>query len=208
MKIFLVLFLTSLVSSLPAPQSEDEISTDNRIVNTDDTGDKTSRESDNNLGEILGLFGQIGTDLFSLAREKSKLVTTVIQDKDFQERVGDLVRTGVNGTQQLVKASGPLVQQAFQQIRRSFSNTSRLAGNVVKAAQETAPLAQETVEEYGNQAPLLSGIARSYAEINIANAQNVAKAFHESLRCNNECGDLEGELLEECKMKNCKTAEE
>lgn len=208
MKIFLVLFLTSLVSSLPAPQSEDEISTDNRIVNTDDTDDKKPRESDNNLEEILGLFGQIGTDLFSLAREKSKLVTTVIQDKDFQERVGDLVRTGVNGTQQLVKASGPIVQQALLQIRKSFSNTSRLAGNVVKAAQETAPLAQETVEEYGNQAPLLSGIARSYAEINIANAQNVAKAFHESLRCNNECGDLEGDLLEECKQKNCKTVDE
>jgi len=204
MKIFIFLFLGSLASSLPAPQSEDEISTDNRIVNIEDEEDKESKESETNLGEILGLFGQIGNDLLSLAREKGKLVTTVIQDKDFQDRVSNLVQTGVNGTRQLVKASGPIVQQ----FRSTFSNTSRLASNVVKAAGQTAPLAQETLEEYQNQAPLLSGIARSYAEINIQAAQNVAKSFHESLRCNNECGDLEGDLLEECKEKNCNTVDE
>merc|ERR1740129_281156 len=102
MKIFIFLFLGSLASSLPAPQSEDEISTDNRIVNIEDEEDKESKESETNLGEILGLFGQIGNDLLSLAREKGKLVTTVIQDKD---RVSNLVQTGVNGTRLLVKAS-------------------------------------------------------------------------------------------------------
>lgn len=209
MKVFVILFIANLVSTLPAPQSQEDNSVDNKIVNLDvndvensDADDKKS--SDSNLGEILGLFGQIGSDLVSLAREKGKLVHSLLQDKELRARVGTLVAAGVNGTQTLVRASGPVVDQ----IRRSFTNTSRLAGNLVKAAGETAPLARETLEEYGNQAPLISGIARSYAEINIENAQNVVKAFHESLKCNNECGDFEeGELKEECREKHCKPEE-
>lgn len=208
MKLFVILFVANLATTFPhpAPQSEDENSVDSRIVNVDlENSDADDRESsDSNFGEILGLFGQIGSDLVSLAREKGKLVRSLLEDKELRERVGILVAAGVNGTQQLVKSSGPVVDQ----IRRSFTNTNRLAGNVVKAVGETAPLAQETLEEYGNQAPLLTGIARSYAEINIENAQNVVKAFHESLRCNTQCGNFEeGEQKEECREMHCKPEE-
>merc|ERR1739842_109461 len=214
MKLFscCILVVVSLACSSPVPQSNEQNSInidtldDNYEDNygdyegTYDVTENRSDEGDPNLGNIINSFGQIAQGFLALLDAKAKLIHSVLGNKKAQERIGGAVSVGVNVT----RAAGPIVAGALSQIPKVLAGSGRLVDSIIKAANETAPLLKETLEEYGNQAPLITGIARSYAEINIENARQVLKAFGDSLNCNRECQDMEGDQLEQCKQQFCK----
>jgi len=145
---FLVLF-SSLISSLPAPQTSETSSLNPSDSFDDYYGDYDADSKaatpatggNNDLGNLLMAGSSLASGLFALLGEKVKFVNMLLADQELRDTVGRTLATGLNLTSQIVRVATPIARSAIQQAP-TIINTTRTALKTLTAEENQQRLGQ------------------------------------------------------------------
>eukprot|EP00092_Neocalanus_flemingeri_P008729 GFUD01009400.1.p1 GENE.GFUD01009400.1~~GFUD01009400.1.p1 ORF type:complete len:262 (-),score=64.27 GFUD01009400.1:23-808(-) len=161
----ILIISSSLISSLPAPQSS-ETSSLNPSSSFDygDYGDYNAVSKaatpvrNNDLGDLLRTGSSLAQGFLALLGAKVNFFNTLMSDQEFRDQVSRTVSTGLNLTGQIAAVAVPLVRTAVSQAP-TIINASRAAIQTLGSEENQARVRQvsQGVGLVASQAPELIG---------------------------------------------------
>jgi len=184
--LLLIASVLSVVGSSPVPQqgsvgaaAEDvEYAYDDYQSDADTPAGQPPRLPD--PADLAALFGSAAKGFMELIQRKVDFLNNVIQSKDFQERVGQTVKLGLDVTGAAVEVGAPIAMNAIQAAPRVIADGGQMIRNVLEnedvrnagsAAVRTGALVANTVARESPQ--ILADGARLAGSISKAAGQTI-----------------------------------